>query len=330
MVEPLRVPAPPSLRRWADAHGYSSEILARWDAFYPDVIGLVDALEAPARRYIRLNPLKGRPDETLARLRAKGFELEPTPLAEAWEIRKEAMTPGATDEYLQGRYQLQDLSTQLAVMALEPEPGQRVFDLAAAPGGKTIQIAQAMRNTGSVHAFEIDAERAQALRSNLGRCGVVNTAVHVRQGEDARLLGTADRVLVDAPCTGEGVIQRDPTRKRGQLEEYARCAQDQRSLLAAASDALEPDGILVYSTCTLAPEENEFQVAQALEELPLRLEPLPPAVADLRPGGHPLMPGLTHVAGHDLGSEVQATVHTLPHLHGCLGFFLARFRKEDA
>jgi NOL1/NOP2/sun family putative RNA methylase len=330
MAEPLHVATTPALRRWAQAHGYSSELLARWASFYPDVAQLVAALEREPPRYLRLNPLVGEPRRTLELLQRKGFRLEPTGLQLAWRIAEAPFAPGATPEYLMGLYHLQDLSSQLAVEALEPAPGERVFDLAAAPGGKTIQIAQRMENTGSIHAFDPEPSRAQALRSNLARCGVLNAAVHVRKGQDTTALGlTADRVLLDAPCTGEGVIQRDPTRKRIQLDEYERCARDQAELLEAATRVLRPGGLLVYSTCTLAPEENELQVAHALETLPLKIEPLPPGVADLRPGGRPLTPGLTDVAGRRLSDAVALSRHTLPHLHDCLGFYLARFRRTE-
>lgn len=330
MDEPIRVPPTPSMRRYAEQKGYSPEILARWNRFYDDVLGLVAAQERPPDTWIRMNPLAGDPDETLDRLERKGFRLTAGPLAQAWRVDEAPLSPGASHEYLLGRYQLQDLSTQLAVPALEPAPGERVLDLAAAPGGKTIQMAQAMDNEGVIHAFEIDPDRAQGLRSNLARCGVQNVVVHVRDGAGAvELPGTADRVLLDAPCTGEGVIRRDPTRKKGYLEEYAACARQQSALLRAGVEALRPGGVLVYATCTLAPEENEFQVNRALRDLPVRLEALPEAVSGLRLGGADLTPGLVDVDGHKLDPTLEQTAHTLPHRHGCLGFYLARLRKED-
>jgi tRNA (cytosine40_48-C5)-methyltransferase len=203
-----------------------------------------------------------------------------------------------------------------------------VLDLAAAPVGKTIQIAQAMKNTGVIRAFDIDPTRSKAMRSNLGRCGVTNTIVHVAPGQDAaRFEAWADRILLDAPCTGEGVIQRDPRRKRGSLTEYESCAKDQRELMDAAVKALKPGGVLVYSTCTLAPEENELQVQDALESHNLKLEPLPDPLAERAVGPQPLLAGLTRISQHELDPQIQLTRHALPHLNNCLGFYLARFRK---
>jgi NOL1/NOP2/sun family putative RNA methylase len=329
MIEPIQVQAPPSLRQWAQARGYSHEVLARWDRFYPDVLGLVRALDQPAPRYIRTNPLQGPPDETIARLEAKGFKVTAAALEGAWRIQEEPFALGATEEYLMGLYQIMDLSTQLAVPALEPAPGETVVDLAAAPGGKTIHLAQAMENRGAIFAFDPDPERSRALRSNLARCGVRNTAVFVRPGQDAAAMGpVADRVLLDAPCTGEGVIQRDPTRKRIQMQEYEQCAALQGDLLAAATQVLKPGGILLYATCTLAPEENELQVERARDELGMVPEPVPAWMDDLRFGKNALTPGLTSVADMTLDPSMALGRHCLPHLHGCLGFYFARMRKE--
>lgn len=330
-IEPIRVPPTPALRRWSQTHGYSPELVARWGEFYPDLQALLAALASPPRTYLRLNRARGDPRETLRRLQTKGFGLRATGLPHVHEVLEQPFSVGATDEYLFGRYYLQDAASVLAPLALEPRPGERVADLCAAPGGKTVVLADVTDNRAALLAFEADPDRARALESNLQRCGVRSAAVYPVPGERAVELGlTFDRVLLDAPCTGEGVVQRHPGRRRGHLGEYAACARVQRSLIEAASELLRPGGVLVYSTCTLAPEENELQIQAALASGRFELEALPAPLRDVRLQGRALLPGLTHVAGTDLDPRLERAAHALPHLHGTLGFFLARLRRREA
>lgn len=302
--------------------------MARWGEFYPDLKGLLAAMSRPAATFFRLNALRGEPQETISRLEAKGFGLSRTVLPRGMRVDEAPLSPGATHEYLEGRYFLHDLSSQLAPLALEPQPDDRVADLCAAPGGKTVAIADLMENTGAIAAFESNPDRHRSLAANLARCGVLNAATWARPGQwAAPLQNQFDRVLLDAPCTGEGVVSRDPARRRGQLRECAACAAVQRELFDTAARILRPGGILVYSTCTLAPEENELQVDRAVRELGFQVRDLPQVLRELRMGGHPLLPGLTRVAGRPLHADVARTMHALPHLHGCLGFYLARLEK---
>lgn len=331
LFEPIRVPATPALRRWCAEHGFSEELVARWGEFYPDLQGLLAAMSRPSATFLRLNRLRGPPRETMSRLEAKGFRLARTEIPGAMRIDEAPMSPGATHEYLQGRYFLHDVSSQLAPLALAPEPGDRVADLCAAPGGKTVAIADMMENSGAIAAFESNPERHRSLTANLSRCGVLNTATWARPGQTAsRLQEQFDRVLLDAPCTGEGVVSRDPARRRGQLREYQACAQEQAQLFDVAARILRPGGILVYGTCTLAPEENELQVNRAVQELGFRIDDLPAVVRELRLGGHPLMPGLAAVAGRGLHPDMTKTAHALPHRNGCLGFYVARLERVPA
>lgn len=328
--EVIRVPPTPRLREWSEAHGFSPELVARWGEFYPDLLALLKALQSEPRVFVRLNPLRGDPERTAHRLRQKGFVLQSTPLPGVFDVQEQPFSIGATEEYLLGQYYIQDASSVVAPLALGARPGERVGDLCAAPGGKAIVLADLMQNHGALYCFDEDPGRVRALESNLARCGVRCAAVHAGPGEDAAQLGLAfDRLLIDAPCTGEGVVQRDPTRRRGHLGEYAACAARQASLLDAAHGLLRPGGTLVYSTCTLAPEENELQLQRLLDSGRFDLEPLPPAVARLRLGANALHPGLTRVAGRDLDPRLSRAAHLLPHLHGTLGFFVARLRRGN-
>lgn len=309
-------------------HGFAPELVARWGAFYPNLRRLVEALQKKSPTYFRANGLRAEPGHTVESLRSKGFELADAGLPGAYRVDKAPISSGATQEYLQGQYFLQDLSSQLAPMAIEAQPGETIADLAAAPGGKTIAMADAMRNQGSICAYDPDRSRHRALVANLARCGVYNTATWEAVGQTAGAFPeTFDAVLLDAPCTGEGVIQRDPSRRQGQLQEYESCANEQWDLLRTAHRILKPGGRLVYATCTLAPEENEFQVDRAVRELGFTIRPLPKSLRDLRLMGEPLMPGLSKVMDQTMTSGIELTAHALPHLHGCLGFYVARLEK---
>lgn len=328
-MEAIRVAPTPALRKWSREHGFSPELVARWGEFYGELPEFLRALERPASRFLRINPLRGDVQETWRRLEEKGFRLEESGVPLTLRVLEEPFSAGATEEYLLGRYFLQDASSALAALALEPRRGETIGDFCAAPGGKTVSLAGLTGDDAAIFSFESDAERARGLEANLARCGVTSAAVYRRRAQEAADLGIQfDRILLDAPCTGEGVIPRDPGRRQGQLLEYAECAREQSSLLQAAARLVKPGGVLVYSTCTLAPEENELQVQYAIAELGLVAEPLPASVTRLRLGGNPLRPGLTRLPGRELPPEIALGGHLLPHLHGCLGFYLARLRKE--
>lgn len=327
-MEVLRVAPTPALRQWSEKNGFSPELVARWGAFYGDLPQMLKAMKSPPLTHLRMNPLRGDPNETRRRLEEKGFTLEETGVPGTLKVLEAPFSAGATEEYLLGRYYLQDVSSALPAFALEPRPGETIADLCAAPGGKTVQLAAMTGDRAAIYAFDSDPARVQALESNLQRCGLMSTAVYERRAQDATALGISfDRILLDAPCTGEGVVQRDPGRRMGHLGEYEACARDQRDLVDLAHKLLKPGGLLVYSTCTLAPEENEVQVHRAITELGFTAEPLPPTLRDLRLNGAPLKPGLTRVAERDLHPGVALAAHALPHPHGSLGFFIARLRK---
>ena len=170
-----------------------------------------------------------------------------------------------------GLFYLQEPSAMLPVEALDPQPGERVLDLCAAPGGKSVQIAARMAGEGFLLANDRNEDRARALVRNLERCGVTNAAVVVEDPDRLadRLAGAFDRVLVDAPCSGEGMFRRDPG-AASRWAEYAdgRCRDQQDAILDAADRLLAPGGRLVYSTCTFSIDENEGTVEAFLARHP--------------------------------------------------------------
>ena len=274
-------------------------------------------MERQPARYLRVNELKINKSDLRARLESKGFELESTVLPEVFLVKRSPMSIGATTEYMLGQYYLQDLSSCLAVDALDVGPDQTILDIAAAPGGKTTFIAQRMKNTGIVIALEPNERRARSMTFNLARCGVSNTAVFRLDGRDAEQLGTKfDRVLLDAPCSCEGVIAKDATRKTSHSPgdvEY--CSNRQEKLVESAARLVKPGGVLVYATCSFAPEENEMVVESLLHSGRISVEPIPYGSE-----------GLTRFDDREFNAQLKNSRRLYPHLHNTTGFFIAKLR----
>lgn len=319
-MKTLLPPGTGESRELAAKYGYDQWLVDRFLAYVPQVQEFLAKMERAPMQYIRVNTLKIAPEDLRLRLEAKGFVLHPTVLAEVLSVTDAPMSVGATTEYLLGCYYVQDLSSCIAVNALEVNEGMQVLDIAAAPGGKTTMIAQRMNNTGSIVALEPNPVRARALSFNLARCGVSNTCILRQQGEEIARLGmTFDRVLLDAPCSCEGVIAKDITRKTShEPSDVEFCSNRQESLIAAAAAAVRPGGILIYSTCSFAPEENEAVVDSLLKK---RNDV---SVQDVEFGSI----GLTEFQGMKFSESMKNTRRLYPHLHDTTGFYIAKLRFD--
>jgi len=310
---------PPSERakKLARKYGYDEFIVRRWVNFFgEEAEDIIKAFDEGVPKYIRVNTLKIDEPSLRERLEERGFGLRRTEIPYCLEIVEEPYSIGATPEYLMGYYYVMDKSSCIPPLALDPKPGEIVVDLAASPGGKTTFLSMLMENRGVVIAVEPQKERLQPLIDNVNRMGAMNVAVLNIDGRRIREVGIkADRVLLDAPCTGEGIIHKDPSRKtdRGR-EDIIFCSTLQRDLILAAFDCLKEGGVLVYSTCSLAPEENEFVVDFLLEKREGSLE-------EVEWGDDALiLPDLKH-------AEVRKARRFYPHRHRCSGFFVAKIRK---
>lgn len=187
--------------------------------------------------------------------------------ADSFYLLDETARPGKSPLYHEGTYYVQEASAAAPAPLLDVQPGQRVLDMCAAPGGKSAQLAGALGGRGLLVANEYDAARANILKSNLERMGVANAVVlnEAPARIAAALPGWFDRVLVDAPCSGEGMFRKEPQAVRQHSQALVqRCAALGAQILDAAAAALRPGGRLVYSTCTFAPEEDEAQVGAFL------------------------------------------------------------------
>lgn len=225
-------------------------------------------MEKEPRRGVRLNPLKCT-EETLRR--SLPFALAPSPFSPLSFYAEKGERFGALPAHHAGMFYSQEPSAASAVTALSPRPGERVLDLCAAPGGKSTQIAALLAGEGLLWSNEVVRGRADALLSNLERLGVRNSVVSCCQPQRLceALRGWFDRVLVDAPCSGEGMFRRDPGALAAWSPEHVRaCAQRQGLILDSAALAVKEGGVLVYSTCTFSRAENEEVCAGFLKAHP--------------------------------------------------------------
>lgn len=230
-----------------------------------EAAAFVASYERPAPTGLRVNMLKLRP-EHLERIAP--WDMEPLPWCPAGFWVAADARPGRHPYHGAGLYYLQEPSAMAVVEALQVRPGLRVLDLSASPGGKATHIASALDGSGLLVANEIDGARVKALGENLERWGARNTVVLNEAPERlAEHFGaTFDRVLLDAPCSGEGMFRRRPdARREWSPAHVAGCAVRQARILEQAARLVAPGGLLVYSTCTFAPEENEARIAEFLD-----------------------------------------------------------------
>lgn len=224
----------------------------------------LESLERPRAVALRFNPLKGdRP--------VLPFVGAPVPWEPEGFYYDPQTRPGLHVYHEAGVYYLQEASAMAPVALLDPKPGERVCDLCAAPGGKTTQIAGRMLGRGFLVCNEINPKRAKILSRNIERMGVANALVTNEHPETlaSRFPGFFDRVLVDAPCSGEGMFRKEEAAVTDWSQETVQmCARRQREILDSAARLVRPGGRLVYSTCTFAPEEDEETVGAFLEAHP--------------------------------------------------------------
>jgi NOL1/NOP2/sun family putative RNA methylase len=266
---------------------------------------------------IRANTLKIPPEELHKRLWDRGVLIRRIQYTRnGFFVERTRFKLGAAIEHLQGLFYVQESASQLAVDVLDPKPHEVVLDMAASPGGKTTQISAEMKNTGVVVA--VDIKKIQALCNNIERMGAENCVVYNMDAHDVKGLNIEfDKILLDAPCSGNYVTDENWFQKRD-INGIRQNAEIQKTLLKAACSVLKKHGILVYSTCSLEPEEDEMVVDWALKNLPLKLEPVSTIGSS----------GLTNVFGKNLASEIKQTKRLWPHKTWTQGFFIAKFRKK--
>lgn len=270
------------------------------------------------RPSLRVNTLKISDAALIQRLSALGVSLEKIPFTRHGYYYSSPFSLGAITEFLLGYFYLQEAAAQVPVELLDPNKEDIVLDMCAAPGGKTTQIAQVMQNKGAVIAIEKKRHRIISLKSSLERMGVSNTAAYLIDASKVRFLGIEfDKILLDAPCSGNFVTDRNWFNKKS-FEGIQMMADMQKSFIRAALSVLKKGGILVYSTCSLEPEENELNMEWMLKNFKVIIEK-----TSLKIGSD----GLTKVFGRKLDPHIANCRRFWPNKTKTEGFFIARIRK---
>jgi len=281
-----------------------------------EVVKLATALNLPAPLDLRVNTLKTNREDLLARFAEEGIAAIPGPLSPIAVRLREKPALAKHALFLEGTFEVQDEGSQLLGYLMEPKRGELVVDFCAGAGGKTLLLGALMKNTGRLYAYDVSDKRLAKLKPRLARSGLSN--VHPARIENERdtkikrLAGKADRVLVDAPCSGLGTLRRNPDLKWRQNEaSVAELTVKQASILDAAAKMVRPGGRLVYATCSLLTAEND-------------------AIIEAFLASHPeftLTPAATVLAKHGIALEGDY-LRLLPHKHNTDGFFAAVLDKK--
>nr|SVE75161.1 EOG090X07AW [Daphnia dolichocephala] len=305
-------------------YSYNDFLMGAFMETFPigELVDFLEANESPRPMTIRTNTLKTRRRDLAQALINRGVNLDPIG---KWSkvglvIYNSQVPVGATPEYLAGHYILQGASSFLPVMALAPQEGDKVLDMSAAPGGKTSHIAAVMKNTGMLFANDPNPDRAKAVVGNLHRLGVTNAVVMTYDGKFLPKMGRGyNRVLLDAPCSGSGVISKDPSAKTSKdSKDIGRCSHLQKELILAAIDCADEGGYIVYSTCSVLVQENEWVVDYALKKRHVKV------VETGLEFGRDGFPRFQKLVFHP---SLKLCRRFYPHTHNMDGFFVAKLKK---
>lgn len=295
-----------------------------------DFVNYKEILKKEPLKSIRCNELKISPEELKKRLESKGWKIsQPFNEIPGIMVVDSELQPGELGralEHLLGYYYIQELSSMLPVIALNPEKDEKVLDLCSAPGSKTSQFAVKMQNTGLILANEVSLGRIKILSSNLERCGVTNTIITKKEGsalcKKLNNLGYKfDKILIDAPCSGEGTLRSSPkTYLMWNPKTIKALSKLQKKLVSDAIKLLKSEGELVYSTCTHAPEENEEVVDFVLKNF---------KDVEIQKIKLPINPrqGILRWKEKEYLEDVKNSCRIYPHDNNTEGFFIAKFRR---
>ncbi len=265
---------------------------------------------------IRVNTLKTSREKLAEALAQEGMEVAHGRFSRDALIIKKPSSISRLAAFQDGLFQVQDESSMLVARILDPKPGEFVLDACSAPGGKATHIAQLMENRGTVLARDIHEHKIKLIEQSVARLGIeiIKTEIHDTSMPDAATENKADRVLLDAPCTGLGIIRRKPDIKwRKESSDTAEITGLQRKMIAAAARSVKPGGVLVYSTCTILPEENGDLVKGFLQENPeFEMDDLAAATPEALRG---------HI-------EEKGMLQLYTNRDGADGFFISKLRRK--
>ena len=294
--------------------------LERYAPLVDDEAAFFAACERPLPSVVRVNTIKAVPERARRALDHEGIEYEPV----GWHdqlLRLPEATPGTNWPYFHGWLHGQEEVSAVPALVLDPQPGERIWDSCAAPGSKTTQLSAIMDDCGVVVGNDNNLGRLSSLRHNAERLGVTNLVVTKQDGRNFSFnpfgFDEFDRAIVDAPCSCEGTVRKNPTTlEEWTLEHVHSVAAVQKGILSRAVQATKPGGTVVYSTCTFAPEENEAVVDHVLE------------TEDCEVVGFdcPLdsVSGITEWEDDSYDPSVEPTHRIYPHLNDTGGFYCAK------
>ena len=291
-----------------------------------ELVEYLEACEVRRPVTIRTNTLKARRRDLAQSLIGRGVNLDPIgDWSKVGLVVYDSSVPiGATPEYLAGHYILQGASSMLPVMALAPQENERILDMCAAPGGKSTYIAALMKNTGCLISNDANKDRIKAVVGNFHRLGISNAIVCCYDGREfTKVMTGFDRVLLDAPCSGSGLVAKDSSVKISKSEkDIQRCSHLQKQLILCAIDCLDANsstgGYLVYSTCSVLVEENECVVDYALKKRNIKV-----VSAGVEIGCN----GFSRYREKRFHPSLSLTRRVYPHTHNMNGFYYAKLKK---
>jgi NOL1/NOP2/sun family putative RNA methylase len=295
-----------------------------------DFESYMEILKVPILRSIRCNLLKTNQENLKKRLEKNGWKIK-----QPWAKNKEVMIVendlmpgelGNSIEHLLGYYYVQELASMLPIIALNPKENETILDLCASPGSKTTQIASSTNGEGTIIANEINIGRIKILANNLERCGVSNVIITKKEGSAlckrlSKLNFQFDKILIDAPCSGEGTLRSSPrTYLMWNINSVKQLSAMQKNLVSSAIPLLKVGGELVYSTCTHSPEEDEEVVDFILKTFPeMKIEKVSLPVKSRE--------GIKSWENRGYSNDVKLSHRIYPQDNNTEGFFLAKFKK---
>lgn len=311
----LNAPLPEGDSRRALSIRYSCPewIIALWQNAYGQQTAkkLLEQLAGRPPLTIRVNNLKSSAEELSRELEGRGLPAKAANIEGALEL-KDTGSIEANAAFREGKFHVQDLASQICCLALGPRPGERVIDVCSAPGGKAFTIAERMENQGELLAFDLYEAKVNLIRDGARRLGITILKANVRDAANPETeLPPADRVLCDVPCSGLGILRRKPEIRYKNSKSLDSLPDLQYRILRSSARLCKPQGVLLYSTCTLNPAENGRVADRFLREHP-DFAPLPL-----------LLP--QQLIRNSFEPEHQLTL--MPHLHGTDGFFLSAFKR---
>jgi NOL1/NOP2/sun family putative RNA methylase len=302
---------------------FPDQFIDRYKPIIPDFDKFLSVLQTPLQQCFRINTLKATRQEVL--IYFKNINIKPIPWCDNAYRVTDAVNIGGSEVHKKGLIYIQESVSMLPALALSSEPNDKILDMCAAPGSKTTQIAAMMHNQGLIIANDISKKRIKALKDNLGQMDVINTKVISQPAQKLGYLYPEyfDKVLLDAPCSLEGTIRNTPKVLKN-WKEYTikRLSRMQKGLINSAYKALKPGGVLVYSTCTFAPEENEAVVNFLFKKYPnITCEPIP--ITNIIKHQ-----GLIRWRKQEYNEQIKNAVRIYPHDNNTEGFFIAKIKKH--